>query len=488
MPKIAPPTPWPDSRHRVNAPANPPPPPSAVHPPGSGARRVRGLLPPDGLFADLHWRLGDTPFPLEEPLAREIDSLGRVLLQFYRAVNLLYRRSVEGKAPAWVAAWLDQGKPPELIALQRDPAFRNDLPRVIRPDILITDDGVAISELDSVPGGIGLTTWLYDAYETVARESATAPDTAQSPPPPAPAWLGSSRAMIEGFSGIFGPAGRVHVVVSEESATYRPEMRWLANRIQDRQVRVENGEFATVAEGDAVYRFFELFDLAQVPASGPLFEAARTGRIRLTPPPRPIFEEKALFALLWNRHLAGYWRQELGAGFFQRLRRMVPYTWWMDPAPLPPHAALPELGLTDWNQLKELSQRERDLILKASGFSPDAWGARSVALGSDLSSTEWAAAVDAALAAWPRSPRILQRYHKPRLVEAAWWDPVRETVVPMPGRVRLCPYYFVHGDGDAARPRLGGVLATICPADKKILHGMQDAILAPCMVRPSGAA
>ena len=31
-------------------------------------------------------------------------------------------------------------------------------------------------------------------------------------------------------------------------------------------------------------------------------------------------------------------------------------------------------------------------------------------------------------------------------------------------------------------PALGGVLATICPADKKIIHGMKDAILAPCAV------
>jgi hypothetical protein len=50
----------------------------------------------------------------------------------------------------------------------------------------------------------------------------------------------------------------------------------------------------------------------------------------------------------------------------------------------------------------------------------------------------------------------------------------------MSGRVRLCPYYFVQGDSDAARAALGGVLATICPADKKIIHGMPEAIFAPC--------
>jgi hypothetical protein len=44
--------------------------------------------------------------------------------------------------------------------------------------------------------------------------------------------------------------------------------------------------------------------------------------------------------------------------------------------------------------------------------------------------------------------------------------------------VRLCPYYFVNGPTIT----LGGVLATICPQDKKILHGMKDAILAPCRI------
>ena len=95
--------------------------------------------------------------------------MGRVLLQFYRAVNLLYRKSAEGKQPEWVASWLDLGKPAELVALQRSPAFKNDVPRVIRPDILLTEQGVSITELDSVPGGIGLTAWLGKTYSILSE-------------------------------------------------------------------------------------------------------------------------------------------------------------------------------------------------------------------------------------------------------------------------------------------------------------------------------
>jgi hypothetical protein len=452
--------------------------------PQQAATFIRDSLPQGGLFAGLDWRIAPTPFPIGENLAKEIESLGRVLLQFYRAVNLLYRKSVEGKQPGWIARWLDLGKPAELIALQRSPAFKNDVPRVIRPDILLTETGISITELDSVPGGIGLTGWLNQTYSSVlpascrqiSNEERNCQQDAGS------TLIGGADGMLRGFESIFGDAKTIHIIMSEEAATYRPEMEWLSKQVRSAKCEVRSAGFTDFADGDAVYRFFELFDLANVPNSKRIFELAAEKKIRLTPPPKPVFEEKMLFALLWNRHLQNFWRQELGEGFFDRLKKLIPYTWIMDPTPLPPQAVVPELNLTDWQQLKTLSQKERDLILKVSGFSEHAWGARGVFLGSDLSHEDWAKAVDDAIQHFEQSPRVLQRYHKPALVEAQWFDFAKNEVVPMKGRVRLCPYYFVSGEGDAARPQLGGVLATINPADKKIIHGMSDAILAPCAV------
>lgn len=395
-----------------------------------------------------------------------------MLLQFYRAVNLLYRQSAEGKQPSWIAELLDRGKPRELIEIQRSPALKNDVPGVIRPDILLTDSGFCITELDSVPGGIGLTAWLNKTYCQLPIANCQS-DKLEI--------LGGTDGMLRGFESIFGHAKRVHIIVSEEAATYRPEMIWLSEQLGPR-FTVRDTQFNDFAEGDAVYRFFELFDLVNVANWKKILERAAAKKIRLTPPPKPVFEEKMLFALLWNRNLQNFWRQELGEGFFVRLKKLVPYTWVIDPTPLPPQAAIPELNLTDWRELKTLSQKERDLILKVSGFSDRAWGARGVFLGSDLSQADWAKAVDDALQQFNQSPRVLQRYHKPALIEAQWFDFAKSEVVPMKGRARLCPYYFVSGEGDAAYPRLGGVLATICPADKKIIHGMTDAILAPCAV------
>ena len=431
---------------------------------------IRKQLPLEGLFAGHNWRTSPTPFSLGPQFAKEIESLGRVLLQFYRAINLLYRKSVEGKQPEWVARWLDLGKPAELVALQRHQAFKNDVPRVIRPDLLMTEHGLSVTELDSVPGGIGLTGWLNQTY---SKSEVRNPEVEV---------LGGADGMLRGFESIFGDAPQVHIVVSEEAITYRPEMEWVAKQLGETRFKVHDDKFNDFSDGNAVYRFFELFDLANVVNSKKVFELATEKRIRLTPPPKPMFEEKLLFALLWNRNLHGYWRQELGEAFFNRLKKLVPYTWVVDPSPLPPHGAIPELNLTDWGQLKAMSQKERDLILKVSGFSPHAWGARGVYLGSDLSHEDWAKAVDDALTHFEQSPRVLQRFHKPSLVESHWFDFARNELVPMKGRARLCPYYFVSGDGDAARPTLGGVLATIVPADKKIVHGMSEAVMAPCSV------
>ncbi|MEY2466885.1 MAG: hypothetical protein QOD03_1406, partial [Verrucomicrobiota bacterium] len=339
---------------------------------------IRNQLPKEGLFAGHAWRISPAPFPLGPQLAKELDSLGRVLLQFYRAVNLLYRKSVEGKQPEWIARWLDQGKPAELIALQRSSAFKSEVPRVIRPDLLMTENGISITELDSVPGGIGLTAWLNQTYSQISEGGVLRRPNQDGDSQSSSLrnnLLGGADGMIRGFESIFGDVKQVHIVISEEAATYRPEMEWLAKQLGPR-FTIHDSRFNDFPEGSAVYRFFELFDSANVPNAKQIFELAAEKKIRVTPPPKPMFEEKMLFALLWNRNLQGFWRQELGESFLQRMLKLTPYTWIVDPTPMPPHAAIPELNLTDWQQLKSLSQRERELILKISGYSADAWGAR----------------------------------------------------------------------------------------------------------------
>jgi len=245
-----------------------------------------------------------------------------------------------------------------------------------------------------------------------------------------------------------------------------------------------------------VYRFFELFDLPNIPATENLLRANSEGRITITPPIKPYLEEKMWFALFWMHPLREFWRRELGEKYFIKLQQAIPYSWLLDPTPLPQHAVIPRLEIQDWREAAKFSQRDRELLLKVSGFSPLSWGSRGIALGSDLPHTEWERRIERALTTFESNPTILQKFHKGALFEHRYWDPdsgspreihssakasstmpgiSRGELKTMKGRVRLCPYYFVEQD----KVKLRGALATIVPADKKFVHGMRDAILAP---------
>jgi hypothetical protein len=156
-------------------------------------------------------------------------ALGPQLLSFYRALNRLYHESVKGLQPAWVAQYLDQGKPDALVTYSRMKRFRDSLPAVIRPDVIPTQDGMVITELDSVPGGIGLTACMSQLYEDTPVHSS--PHT-----PHRYELVGGRNGMVRGFASMLQSAqaqhaGCVAILVSEEAKDYRPEMTWLAARL-----------------------------------------------------------------------------------------------------------------------------------------------------------------------------------------------------------------------------------------------------------------
>ena len=421
---------------------------------------LRSALPADGLFAEKDFLLSPEPFATEPKFATQLQRLGHQLFVFQRACNQLYQASVKGKQPAWVARYLDAGKPAELVEFSRQKQFRDELPMVIRPDLVLTDSGYIIAEIDSVPGGIGLTGWLNQTYAQLGADV-----------------IGAADGMLDGFRSLLPTGG--DILVSEESATYRPEMNWVAAQLNqdhpEHRWDVLEAETYQPTSGRNVYRFFEMFDLPNLPRVRELMTAAADGSVRVTPPMKPYLEEKMWFALFWLAPLREFWRRELGDKYFRTLQEVIPYTWLLDPTPLPQHAVIPRLEIHDWREAGKLSQKERELLLKVSGFSPLGWGSRGVSVGQDLPQAEWQRLIEEGLAQIETEPRIMQRFHKARLVEQPYWSNNTGELQTMRGRVRLCPYYFVEQE----RVTMRGALATIVPADKKLLHGMRDAILAP---------
>jgi hypothetical protein len=419
--------------------------------------QLRDAMPAGGMFAGRDWLSSPEPFLLDAKTWLEIEKLGHRLHVFLRAANELYYQSGKGKQPPWIAQLLDAGKPAELLEAAQHPAHRQALPGVIRPDLLLTEEGLFLTEIDSVPGGIGLTAWLGKTY--AALDSS---------------WqvCGGEDGMLRGFRSLF-PHG-ADIAVSREAGDYRPEMEWLTGQLgQDFSVQPAE---SYAPRGREVYRFFELFDLANI---AHWRELSAPGQ-HISAPMKPWLEEKLWLSLFWSRPLREVWRQALRENQRDALARLIPFGWVVDPEPLPPHGVLPRLEIHSWDELAAFSQKQRQLVLKLSGFSENAWGSRSVVVGHDVSQTEWSAALTHAQADFPQHPWVIQEFRHARLVEHPYFDPATGERRLMQGRVRLCPYYFVPRDGSAII--CGGVLATIVPADKKIIHGMKDGIIVPCRV------
>ncbi|MDZ4384480.1 MAG: hypothetical protein U0940_03245, partial [Nitrospirota bacterium] len=326
---------------------------------------------------------------------------------------------------------------------------------------------------------------------------------------------GGGDGMIRGFLNMLRAASHtpdpvIAIVVSEESRDYRSEMEWMAGAVREaggRAVALRPEEVLFTEEGlffdeggqrhkiDLLYRFFELFDLKNIPKTELILYSAKKKGVTVTPPFKPFLEEKLLYALFHHPRLRRYWVRELGEEVFSILHTIFPVTWIMDPAEMPPYGIIPGLKMGDrpaasWQELTEATQGEREFVIKPSGFSELAWGSRGVVVGHDISQEGWRDTIHKALNDFHKTPYILQEYHKGRHVEVSYLDDNPANLggtelnsVPaigggglikqMPGRVRLCPYYFVEEEG----VRLRGILATVCSLEKKLIHGMEEAVM-----------
>lgn len=413
---------------------------------------IRAAMPAKGLFGAGSWRWSPQPLVLSKAQIRELEGLGHVLACFQRASDAIYRRSVKGKLPSWIAESLDRGKPSWLIDAQRRSDAADRFPRVIRPDLLLTENGFALTEIDSVPGGIGVTAWLSAQYAVAGFPV-----------------LGGARGMLDGFASVLPSGGAV--LLSDESADYRPEMEWLVDQLGESR-SVERAESWHADDSRALYRFFECFDWKNIPAL-PTF-VAQGGNLQA--PLKPHLEEKLWLSLFHLPGLRKLWQKELRGTHFERLRNLIPNSWFVREVELPPDAVLPGLEVSSWQEVMEFSQKQRQLVLKISGFDPTAWGSRGVFIGHDLPANEWREALQRALAdrdhAW-----VMQEFRESAIIEHPVYQEDGSVAVER-GRVRLCPYYFTDDTGYTS---LHGCLATIVPIDKKKIHGMSDGVLTAVM-------
>ena len=75
------------------------------------------------LFEGKTWRTSPVPWKLSGEIVEELRRIGQACLDFYKALEILYSRSADGRKllrnrdvqVPWVAEYLDRGKPDELV-------------------------------------------------------------------------------------------------------------------------------------------------------------------------------------------------------------------------------------------------------------------------------------------------------------------------------------------------------------------------------------
>lgn len=439
------------------------------------------------LFHGKDWLITPEPWQFSAKEKQIIKDIGQACRSFYLALETLYLKSKQGKSllrnkafyAPWVAAYLDKGKPGFFLEHAISKHLKESLPLIIRPDLLLTEEGFKLTELDAVPGGYGLTAFLYKQYHHPLSE-----------------------VMIDAFSqAILSRAGKedpfIAIAVSDEAATYAPEMQWLMSQIEKKhavrmacvhpdQLYEKSGKIYFSGKEDAhqvdvVYRFFELFDWKSIKSLKHLMACEQRGTLAVTPPIRPFQEEKLSLALLHHPELKPFWQEHLKASFLNYLWQIVPKTWVMDFSLMPPCSFLhgPHIGgrpISTWYAISEGTKKERELVIKLSGFHELSWGSRSVTIGHDVSREQLQKAIGQAQDFSCDTFSVLQTFCKPKQVAHPVYD-ASGVVSEMKGRLRFCPYYVTYGD----EVEYVGTLATLCPLDKKIIHGMSEAALMPCV-------
>jgi len=129
------------------------------------AQALYGAVP-EGQTAEIGWQLSPEPFTLSSAQYQALLKLGELLNRFVQGIDNLVKASKNPNlpVPGWVADLYEQGKPDSLLQFAAMKRFKSHLPLVLRPDLLLRDDGWTLCEIDAVPGGIGFTSALNRLY------------------------------------------------------------------------------------------------------------------------------------------------------------------------------------------------------------------------------------------------------------------------------------------------------------------------------------
>lgn len=368
------------------------------------------------------------PLYLSAQEGQEVLRIGRDVVDFMHATDELYRSEAD------VKELFDKGKPPSLRQA-REARYL-----FARPDLLMTEKGFSICEIETSPFGLALAELLNRAYRTAGFDT-----------------LVADGILRKFFVRNTPPQGTI--VYSEKTSSYLGQLQFLAKELMsggDRRWRVEQAYYAVGKNHLNIYRGFYQYEyVSDLFVNNLVQTLLEEPENSVIPSFTPHMEEKGLLSLIWDRRWEQFLTHQLGVATFQHLREVIPPTWIIGQeqffAP-----GLPQ-GVSSSEGLASLSKSKRKFVLKKSGFGSGSSWAEGVTFLQEKSSERVRTLLIAAVQD-TQSLYIVQEFRSSQERPMSY-DKDTDTIDHMQARIRLTPYFsMVAGD----EGRLIAIKATGC--------------------------
>ena len=219
----------------------------------------------------------------------------------------------------------------------------------LRPDLILTEEGFAICEIETSPFGLALAEVLNDAYGNLNYN----PIIDQN----------QLKNYMQHQTNKYGI-----ITYSNKVQAFKGQLGYLSDNIfggNDRQWQTKNISMDQneVTPDEEIYRAFYLNEQFNDPNVKKFLDE----KYSHVPSETPQFEEKALLAFIWDKRFIDFFKKKLGETGFNILRKAIPKTWIIGQEEYV-DGGLPN-GYTKSVDLGQIGKGNREYVLKESGFN-----------------------------------------------------------------------------------------------------------------------
>lgn len=377
----------------------------------------------------LQFRVAESPLKVSQELKKEIIGLGPILRMYLNAVIILYNLDNT------VKQMLDNGKPNQFIGNNPQYLF-------LRPDLIISNEGIKICEIETSMFGLGLADILNKAYIDSGYDT-----------------LVSERQLKKYVQSVIPEEGVI--AYSKRVKSFSGQLKYLAEQVFSGDN--SNWKCEMVDENfnytGNVYRAFYTSDCMTEQAVNCLVNSQSNFIPSLT----PQFEEKAILSLIWDKRYKDFFKRELGKVVYDYLRKIIPPTFVLG------QEKNFEMGLpgnvSNPLEISKLPKSKRQVVLKKS--SDSSWG-EGIKFLHKLSHDKVKDCLQTAMSS--NESYIIQDFFEGRKILMNY--NVNNEVYTMQAKVRITPYYAFSGKDSG---KLIAIKATGCE-NTDYIHGATNSI------------